>query len=86
MDHNTLHNLQTLRLVRGLSYKDMAEALFICERQYRNIESGKSPLNLDRLQLIAQVLNVPIKTFFVENLKEKIWSAIRGDVSAIEMA
>ncbi len=76
MDH-TLHNLQTLRQIKGLSTKDMADALCICERQYRNIETGRSPLNMDRLQMIAQALGVPIETFFLENLRARIFELLQ---------
>jgi transcriptional regulator with XRE-family HTH domain len=73
----TLSNLKTLRIIRGLSYQDMAAALCICERQYRNLETGKSPLTIDRLQLIAQTLKVPIETFFIENLEKRIWESLQ---------
>jgi transcriptional regulator with XRE-family HTH domain len=82
MDH-TLYNLKTLRVIRGLSVKEMASSLYICERQYRNIEAGKSPLSLDRLELIAKVLHVPIETFFVKTLKEQIWENLQVNHPAI---
>jgi DNA-binding XRE family transcriptional regulator len=55
-----LHKIKLLRIDRKLSQLDMAAKLCVCLRQYRRIESGGSSLTLERIVLIAEVLNVEV--------------------------
>ncbi len=52
--------IRTCRISRGYSQDYMAEMLQMCQSSYANLESGKSVLTIDRLLLIAKVLNVDI--------------------------
>ena len=56
----------------GLTQEELAEAIGITYQQLQRYENGKSNLNTDRLQAIANVLDVPITYFFEESTGGKI--------------
>lgn len=53
-----LGKIKTLRKERGLSQTDMAAALHIALKTYQNIEGGVTRIDIDRLEQIAEVLDV----------------------------
>ncbi|THD60593.1 helix-turn-helix transcriptional regulator [Phenylobacterium sp.] len=50
--------LRTLRKLRGRRPGEMAVLLGISRRAYEYFEAGKGPLNVDRVHLFAQILDV----------------------------
>ena len=56
----------------GLTQEELAEAIGITYQQLQRYENGKSNLNTDRLQAIANVLDVPITYFFEETIGGRI--------------
>ena len=56
--------LRVIRQKAGLSQEQLAEMMAITPQQIQKYESGKSKLNTDRLQQVAQALSVPLMAFF----------------------
>lgn len=56
--------LRTMRQQAGLTQEQLAEMLAVTSQQIQKYESGKSKLNTDRLQQVANALSVPIQAFF----------------------
>jgi transcriptional regulator with XRE-family HTH domain len=56
--------IKELRKVRNMSQEELAEMIGVEPRHMSRIEVGKSYPTLDRLERIANALNVPIKDFF----------------------
>lgn len=52
--------IRTLRTYKNLTQENMAEKLGISVNGYSKIESGKTKLTLDRIQEIAQILDIDI--------------------------
>jgi transcriptional regulator with XRE-family HTH domain len=60
------YRLRVMRQKAGLSQEQLAEMLAITSQQIQKYESGKSKLNTDRLQQVAQALSVPLMAFFTD--------------------
>jgi DNA-binding XRE family transcriptional regulator len=65
IDHNkdlrtrsVLENIHNLRRLREYSQDFMAYKLGISQNAYSKLESGKSPLTIDRFFRIAELLNI----------------------------
>ncbi len=54
-------NLKKIRLLKGYSRKQVAEQLFISEKQYANIENGKSRVDVDRLLVLSHFYCISIQ-------------------------
>jgi len=62
----------------GLTQEKIAEALGITYQQLQRYENGTGYLNTDRLQAIANALDVPITYFFEEKGETKVSIMDRG--------
>lgn len=60
------YQLRVMRQKAGFSQEQLAEMLAITSQQIQKYESGKSKLNTDRLQQVAQALSVPLTAFFTD--------------------
>lgn len=56
--------IKELRKVCGLSQEQLAEKIGVEPRHMSRIEVGKNYPTIDRLEKIAEALNVPLKDFF----------------------
>ncbi len=56
-----LQNIKNIRQQKGITHAKMAEALGLSRVQYTNIEAGSSGLTMDRMQGIADVLEIDIE-------------------------
>jgi transcriptional regulator with XRE-family HTH domain len=56
-------NIKRRRELKGLRQQDMAEKLNMTVRSYQNLESGSTRLDLERLEQIAEVLEMPMEDF-----------------------
>ncbi|MBW4055130.1 MAG: helix-turn-helix transcriptional regulator [Proteobacteria bacterium] len=56
--------LRKLRLQAGWTQERLAEMIGVSTQQIQNYEAGSNRMNTDRLQQVAQALDVPIQTFF----------------------
>lgn len=54
----TGHKIKRMREIRGISQKDIADAIGLSVNQYGKIERDESNLTVDRLEQIAKALNV----------------------------
>lgn len=51
-------NIRAIRESRGYTQEYMAEMLDICQSTYANLESGKTPLTINRLLRISDILEI----------------------------
>lgn len=58
--------LRKFRLQAGWSQERLAEKVDISIQQIQKYESGANKMNTDRLQQVAQALDVPIQLFFTD--------------------
>jgi transcriptional regulator with XRE-family HTH domain len=54
-----------LRKAQGLSQSALGQALGVSFQQVQKYEKGRNRIGVGRLQAIADVLHVPVETFFV---------------------
>lgn len=59
--------LRKLRLQAGWTQERLAEQIGVSVQQIQNYESGANKMNTDRLQQLAQALDVPVQSFFSES-------------------
>jgi transcriptional regulator with XRE-family HTH domain len=58
--------LRKLRTQAGWSQGRLAEEIGVSIQQVQKYETGANKMNTDRLQQVAQALDVPIQLFFTE--------------------
>lgn len=58
--------LRKLRQQAGWTQEYLAEKIGVSTQQVQNYESGTNKLNTDRLQQLAQALDVPVQAFFTD--------------------
>lgn len=58
--------LRKLRQQAGWTQEYLAEKIGVSTQQIQNYESGTNKLNTDRLQQLAQALDVPVQAFFTD--------------------
>jgi transcriptional regulator with XRE-family HTH domain len=58
--------LRKFRLQAGWSQERLAEQIGVSIQQVQKYESGSNKMNTDRLQQVAQALDVPIQSFFTD--------------------
>jgi len=58
--------LRKFRQQAGWSQERLAEQIGVSIQQVQKYESGANKMNTDRLQQVAQALDVPIQSFFTE--------------------
>jgi transcriptional regulator with XRE-family HTH domain len=61
--------LRKFRLQAGWSQERLAEKIDVSIQQVQKYESGANKMNTDRLQQVAQALDVPIQLFFTDTLE-----------------
>ncbi|MCJ2134435.1 helix-turn-helix domain-containing protein [Methylobacterium sp. J-026] len=60
--------IATLRAAQGLSQSALGSALGVSFQQVQKYEKGRNRIGAGRLQAIAEVLKVPVETFFAPQL------------------
>lgn len=58
--------LRKLRQQAGFTQENLAEQIGVSVQQIQNYESGANKMNTDRLQQLAQALDVPVHAFFID--------------------
>ena len=57
----TIHEkIKEMRKKQGLTQEKMVEAMDICVSNYANLENGKSNIDWNKLQKIAEIFNIDI--------------------------
>lgn len=64
-------NIKKLREAKGIKQAVLAKALNITEQYYSKIENGKCNLYLDKIEEIAQVLQVSAFSLLTDGLREE---------------
>ncbi|SUT93643.1 helix-turn-helix domain-containing protein [Actinobacillus lignieresii] len=72
----TYEKVRTMREINQWSQEEMAEKLGMSTTGYAKIERGKSKINLDKLQQIANIFNINVREL-IEN--DKPWVCVIGD-------
>jgi transcriptional regulator with XRE-family HTH domain len=65
--NNIGNNIRTFRELKNLSQEYMAEALGLTQGTLSRIENGQTSVKMDRLQLIADFLEVDLSTLLAAN-------------------
>ncbi len=58
----------TITLIRkylALSQTQMADRLGVCKSYMSEIEAGKKPLSLEKIETMASILQVPVSAIFI---------------------
>lgn len=63
----TQDKIRPIRTQQKISQEQMAERLDLTPQAYSKIESGKTKLSLDRIQQIAQILNIDVTELIHNN-------------------
>lgn len=63
----TQDKIRAIRTQQKISQEQMAERLDLTPQVYSKIESGKTKLSLDRIQQIAQILNIDVTELIHNN-------------------
>lgn len=63
----TQDKIRAIRTQQKISQEKMAERLDLTPQAYSKIESGKTKLSLDRIQQIAQILNIDVTELIHNN-------------------
>lgn len=63
----TQDRIRAIRTQQKISQEQMAERLDLTPQAYSKIESGKTKLSLDRIQQIAQILNIDVTELIHNN-------------------
>jgi transcriptional regulator with XRE-family HTH domain len=74
-------NIKKRREMKGLRQQDMADKLNMNIRTYQNLEGGVTRLDIERLEQIAKVLEMPIEDFLKADgyyVHQEIKEANRG--------
>ena len=50
--------IKRIREIKGFTQSEIAAKLFISQRAYSDLESGKTKIDIDRLSMIAKIFNV----------------------------
>lgn len=58
----------TLRIAQGLSQTALGDAIGVSFQQVQKYEKGCNRISAGRLQIIADLLKVPVETFFADRL------------------
>ncbi|MGD1839475.1 MAG: helix-turn-helix domain-containing protein [Thermonemataceae bacterium] len=69
---NIARRIKTLRETYNYTQAFMAAELAVSQATYCRIEQGNYSLSIQRLQAIADILNVPLASFFVQNYEYNI--------------
>ena len=59
--------LKKIRLENNISQDFLAKKLGFTQKAYSKIENNETKLNVDILQRISEILNVPIESFFTNS-------------------
>ncbi|MCJ2087057.1 helix-turn-helix domain-containing protein [Methylobacterium sp. E-005] len=62
----------TLRVARGMSQTALGEAIGVSFQQVQKYEKGRNRIGAGRLQTIADLLKVPVETFFADRMMDGI--------------
>ncbi len=56
----------------GISQERLAEILDVSYQQVQRYESGANKLNVENIQLVANVLSLPLSSFFTTGYEQKV--------------
>lgn len=71
-------NVERVRRARGVTKTHIARKLNLSLQGYRHITSGSVRLDVERLQIIAEVLGVEPAIFFSKELTESVIGTVKN--------
>lgn len=71
-ERKVYENVEMIRKAKGLTKKYIADKLGLSLQGYRHIGNGDVSLNVERLKIIASVLDENIEVFFDEKLTNNV--------------
>jgi transcriptional regulator with XRE-family HTH domain len=60
--------LKSLRVLKGLTQKNIAQLLNISIQSYNKKENGKVPFTANELKILSDFFDVPMENFFKDNV------------------
>jgi transcriptional regulator with XRE-family HTH domain len=75
-------NVEKIREAKGVTKTHLAKKLGLSLQGYRHITSGGSRLDVERLKVISEILNVSPEVFFDTKLTESVINEINNKTSA----
>jgi transcriptional regulator with XRE-family HTH domain len=70
-----LARIRQIRRSKGISQSTMANALFMAIKTYQNMENGLTKIDIERLERIAKVLEVPLEELLGRSSYEDKYNA-----------
>ncbi|GIQ60715.1 helix-turn-helix domain-containing protein [Flavobacterium collinsii] len=67
-------NVRKIRIIKGYSQQYIADLLEMSQAGYSDMETGKTKINLDKLQKIAQILKLDL-SYIIDFHENKIFSS-----------
>jgi transcriptional regulator with XRE-family HTH domain len=68
-------NVERIRKSKGVTKTHLAKKLGMTLQGYRHLTSGEVKLDVERLKIIAEALNVEISVFFDSKLTDTVTNA-----------
>jgi transcriptional regulator with XRE-family HTH domain len=68
-----IKNIKTVRSARGYSQEYMAKKLAMAQNNYGKIERGITKLTLDKVERIAEILDIPMNHLFSDDMDGDIF-------------
>lgn len=65
-------NLKRVRLMLGLTQKEVARLINVSEMTYHRMESGSRKINTDDLEVLSKELGVNVSIFFRDELTDSV--------------
>jgi transcriptional regulator with XRE-family HTH domain len=83
MDINqlTAERIKEIRTSLGITAKSVSNKLGIAESNYSQMENGKVQITLNRLEIIANIFNVPVDSLIVSERSNQTINISHGDHS-----
>ncbi|KZN99392.1 helix-turn-helix domain-containing protein [Pseudobacillus badius] len=76
-------NVAKIREAKGVTKTHIAKSLGLSLQGYRYLESGETKLDVERLKIIAIILDVDVAVFFNDELTESVIKSMQLNKKAI---
>lgn len=64
------HRIRFFRRRKNLSQKDLADKLRVTYQQFQKYETGQNRISAASLELVAEILEVPVEVFFYYGIED----------------
>jgi transcriptional regulator with XRE-family HTH domain len=82
---NTIMKIRSLRKSKSYTQDYMASQMGMSQKQYSRLENGETPLHLDHLDKISEVLDVGIDYFISSGVQQENHQQVGGVANAADI-